>query len=103
MVNAAVESGHAVESDGALVIGVAQPDDKNEMTPLIVRTSHGAFLYSTFDLATVEMRLDELEADLVLYVVDARQGYHFEQVFRAARRTGIAGDAVLEHHQVRNG
>jgi arginyl-tRNA synthetase len=34
----------------------------------------------------------------MLYVVDARQGLHFEQVFRAARMAGIAPDDVgLEH------
>lgn len=97
MVARAVEDGSARESDGALVIDVAAPDDKNEYTPFIIQTSHGAYIYSTFDLATVELRVDELEADLVLYVVDARQAYHFEQVFRAARRTGIAGDMVMEH------
>ena len=43
------------------------------------------------------MRVGELHADLILYVVDARQAYHFEQVFRAARRTGAAGEAVMEH------
>ena len=43
------------------------------------------------------MRVDE-GYDLVLYVVDARQGLHFEQVFRGARRAGIAGPGVeLEH------
>ena len=97
MVSNAVEDGVATESDGALVIDVSQPTDKQEMTPLIIQTSHGAYIYSTFDLATVELRVDELEADLVLYVVDARQAYHFEQVFRAARKTGIAADVELEH------
>jgi arginyl-tRNA synthetase len=33
----------------------------------------------------------------VLYVVDQRQSLHFQQVFRAARLTGIADDARLEH------
>ena len=35
--------------------------------------------------------------DLILYVVDQRQSRHFEQVFRAARKSGLAGKAALEH------
>ena len=97
MVDRALAQGIAVRSDGAVVVEVAEPDDKAEVSPLILETSHGAFLYGTTDLATITMRVDELEADLILYVVDARQAYHFEQVFRAARRTGAAGEAVMEH------
>ena len=98
MVKRLEESGVAVESDGALVIHVEEPDDKREWPPLILESRTGGFLYSTTDLATVEMRVDELGADLILYVVDRRQGDHFTQVFRAARRGGIAPERVgLEH------
>lgn len=90
--------GVAVESDGALVVPVGQPDDNREWPPLILKSRAGGFLYSTTDLATVEMRVEELDVDLVLYVVDHRQGDHFEQVFRAARKAGIAPESVaLEH------
>lgn len=92
------ESGDARTSDGAVVIDVAQPDDAKELPPLLLTRSDGSYLYSTTDLATVEMRADDMAADLVLYVVDARQGLHFEQVFRAARKTGIAPESIgLEH------
>ncbi len=87
----------AERSEGALIVRVELPDDKRELPPLLLEKSDGGFLYSTTDLATIEMRVDQLGADLCLYVVDARQGDHFEQVFRAARVTGIAGDTVLEH------
>ena len=97
MVDDALAAGVALRSEGAVVVEVAERDDRTEISPLILETSHGAFLYGTTDLATIAMRVDELDADLILYVVDARQAYHFEQVFRAARRTGAAGDAVLEH------
>ena len=97
MVDDALDRGVAVRSEGAVVVKVAEPDDKTEISPLILETSHGAFLYGTTDLATIGMRVAELDADLILYVVDARQAYHFEQVFRAARRTGAAGEAVMEH------
>ena len=97
MVDRALVRGVAMWSEGAVVVEVAEPDDRTEIGPLILETSHGAFLYGTTDLATIEMRVDELGADLILYVVDARQSYHFEQVFRAARRTGVAGEAAMEH------
>ena len=90
----------AAVSDGALVVPVELPDDNREWPPLILRSSAGGFLYSTTDLATVQLRVDDLGADLVLYVVDYRQGDHFTQVFRAARKGKVAPDSVrLEHTQ----
>ncbi len=97
MVDEVLAKGIAERSDGAVVVKVSEPDDRAEISPLILETSHGAFLYGATDLATIRMRVDELGARLLLYVVDARQGYHFEQVFRAARLTGIAGSASMEH------
>ncbi len=87
----------AQESDGAIVVYVERPDDKKEMPPLLLTRSDGSYLYSTTDLATLEQRVEE-GYDLMLYVVDARQGLHFEQVFRVARMADIAAEDVgLEH------
>ncbi|HKX73803.1 MAG TPA: arginine--tRNA ligase, partial [Acidimicrobiia bacterium] len=83
------ESGMAIESRGALIVPVDLPDDKRDLPPLILETSVGGYLYSTTDLATLEMRAVDLGADLILYVVDARQADHFEQIFRAARQAGL--------------
>ena len=91
------DDGLARESDGAIIVDVERPDDKKEMPPLLLTRSDGSYLYSTTDLATLEQRVEE-GYDLILYVVDARQALHFEQVFRAARISGIAPDTVgLEH------
>ncbi|HEY0301220.1 MAG TPA: arginine--tRNA ligase, partial [Rhizomicrobium sp.] len=89
--------GIAVESEGALVIPVERNTDKKEMPPLILVKSDGAVLYGTTDLATIVDRVRSQDPDLILYVVDQRQHLHFEQVFRAAEKAGIAGRAVLEH------
>ena len=89
--------GLAVESDGALVVPVGETDDKADVPPLIALKSDGAVMYGTTDLATIEHRRQEIDPDLVLYVVDQRQHLHFEQVFRAARKAGINGNAQLEH------
>ena len=85
-------------SDGALIVKVDEPDDNRELPPLILESSAGGYLYSTFDLATIQMRVEEQGADLILYVVDRRQSDHFTQVFRVARKTGIAPDEVEMEH-----
>jgi arginyl-tRNA synthetase len=98
MVESLLASGAARRSDGATVVDVALPDDKTEIPPLLLTRSDGSYLYSTTDLATIQMRADDMAMNLGLYVVDSRQGLHFEQVFRAAHKTGIAPVATgLEH------
>lgn len=81
--------GLAVESEGALVIPVELPGDAKEVPPCILIKSDGATLYATTDLATLVQRRKDFDPDQVLYVVDKRQSLHFEQVFRAARKSGI--------------
>ena len=66
--------------------------------PLIVQKSDGGYLYATTDLAAIGYRCKELLADRVLYVVDARQSMHFQQVFATAKLAGYAGpENTLEH------
>jgi arginyl-tRNA synthetase len=89
--------GLAEESEGALVVQVTEPGDKKEMPPLILLKTDGAVLYGTTDLATVIDRVKSHDPDLILYIVDQRQHGHFEQVFRAARKAGLGGNAELEH------
>jgi arginyl-tRNA synthetase len=89
--------GLAIESEGALVVPVAERTDKKELPPLILVKSDGAVLYGTTDLATIIDRVRSYDPDLILYVVDQRQHTHFEQVFRVARKAGYSGKAQLEH------
>ncbi|MEI9886706.1 MAG: arginine--tRNA ligase [Rhizomicrobium sp.] len=89
--------GIAVESEGAIVIPVERNSDKKQMPPLILVKQDGAVLYGTTDLATIVDRVRTQNPDLIVYVVDQRQHLHFEQVFRAAEKAGLAGKAVLEH------
>lgn len=91
-------AGFARESEGALIIEVTEPGEKRELPPLILEKSDGAVLYGTTDLATIQQRVQALAAAVILYVVDNRQALHFEQVFRAAYKTGIApAGTKLEH------
>lgn len=89
--------GLAVMDEGALVIPVAQESDNRPMPPLLLVKSDGGVLYGTTDMATAIERVRDHHPDLILYIVDHRQHGHFEQVFRAAKKAGITGSAVLEH------
>lgn len=89
--------GIARESDGAIIIPVARNGDKKEMPPVMLRSSEGAALYHTTDLATIEERIKTFKSQMILYVVDNRQALHFEQLFRAAALAGLSDGVDLEH------
>jgi len=98
--------GHAVESNGALVFPVAEETDKKEVPPCILVKSDGAAIYATTDLATMVQRMQDWNPDKMLYVTDKRQNLHFEQIFRAAKKSGIVkAETELEHvgHGTMNG
>jgi arginyl-tRNA synthetase len=90
----------AVESDGAKVVFLEELADKNgDPSVMIVQKSGGGFLYATSDLAAMRHRVNKLQADRILYSIDARQSLHMKQVFTAARKAGYAPETVgLEHH-----
>ena len=60
--------------------------------PALIRKADGGFLYATTDLATIQFRIDEWQADHVWYVVGVPQQLHFRQLFDAAARWGKTGD-----------
>lgn len=92
------KAGYAVESEGATVISVARNDDKKEVPPLILYKRDGAVMYGTTDLATIVERVKLYNPTKMIYIVDQRQALHFEQVFRAARLTGLVRDDVELTH-----
>ena len=83
------ERGLLRESDGALVVDVALPEDKEPMPPMLIQKSNGAGIYGTTDLGTLLQRGEDFHPDEVWYVVDNRQSFHFKQVFRCAKLAGI--------------
>ena len=98
MVQDLKDRGLAVMSEGAWVIPVAEESDKKEVPPMILVKSDGSAIYATTDLATLVQRTQDWNPNKVLYVTDKRQNLHFEQVFRAARKSGIVKDTCeLEH------
>lgn len=84
-----IDKGLAYESQGALVVDIAEETDTKELPPCIVRKSDGAALYATSDLATIVEREQDFKPDKYIYVVDKRQELHFTQVFRVAKKAGI--------------
>jgi arginyl-tRNA synthetase len=91
--------GMAVESEGAQVVFLEEFKGKEgEAAAYIVQKQDGGYLYSTSDLAAVRYRANVLKADRSLYVVDARQSLHFQQMFTVARKAGYAPATLqLEH------
>ncbi|WP_018998201.1 arginine--tRNA ligase [Hirschia maritima] len=83
--------------DGAWIIRVEREEDKKDVPPFMLLNSQGAVGYHATDMGTILDRKRENKPDLTLYVVDARQALHFEQVFRAAEIAGYEKEAALEH------
>ncbi len=86
-------------SDGARCVFLPEFAGKDgDPLPVIIQKSDGGYLYATTDLAAVQYRSFELNAERSLYVVDARQSLHFQQVFAVAQAAGFASDKIkLEH------
>ncbi|HUT31251.1 MAG TPA: arginine--tRNA ligase [Sedimentisphaerales bacterium] len=85
----------AVESDGAVCVfpeGFKNKEGKG--LPFIIQKSDGAYLYATTDLAAIRYRINELKAQKIIYVTDARQKLHFEMLFAVARMAKWVGDDV---------
>jgi len=98
MVQDLKDRGLAVQSEGAWVIPVAEETDKKEVPPCILVKSDGSAIYATTDLATMVQRMQDFKPDKIFYITDKRQSLHFEQVFRAAKKSGIVPENVeLEH------
>ena len=95
-----LDKGLAREDDGAICVfwneleGIPKALAKQK-EPFIVRKRDGAFLYSTSDIATVHHRKRQLHADRAVYVVDARQSFHFRQLFALVDLLGEG--LALEH------
>ncbi|WP_026493660.1 MULTISPECIES: arginine--tRNA ligase [unclassified Butyrivibrio] len=89
MVDYMKQHGYAHESQGALVVDVAEETDTKEIPPCMILKSDGASLYNTTDLATIQQRMEEFKPEGLIYVVDKRQELYFTQVFRCARKTKL--------------
>jgi arginyl-tRNA synthetase len=93
------QRGMAVASEGAQVVFLDGFRDKDgETAGYVVQKQDGGYLYSTTDVAALRYRTAVLHADRILYVVDARQRQHFQQLFALGRRAGYAPPELLLEH-----
>ncbi len=98
MVEKMKKDGKAYESEGALVVDVAEETDAKEVPPCMILKSDGAALYTTTDLATIQDRRDTYHPDEIIYITDKRQALHFIQVFRAAKKCGLCDEKTELRH-----
>jgi len=99
VVNDLKKAGLAKESDGAIcVFPEGFKTKEGEPLPFIIQKSDGAFLYATTDLAALRYRVNELKADRIIYVTDARQKLHFEMLFAVAKMAGWINDKIKLDH-----
>jgi len=91
-------AGHAVLTQGAWGVFLeGYKNEKDEPLPTIVQKSDGGYIYATTDLAAIRYRMTELKVDQAVYVTDARQRGHFEQVFKIAELMGWSKEGALKH------
>ena len=91
--------GFAQESEGAQVVFLEELADKDgNPSPVIIQKQGGGYLYATTDLAALRFRVNQLNANRIMYFIDARQSLHMQQVFTVARKAGFVDASVsLEH------
>lgn len=87
LVEELLAQGIAEISDGAVCIFFRDIEALADK-PCLIRKSDGGFLYATTDLATIDHRLNEWQAEEIWYVVGAPQELHFRQIFAATRKRG---------------
>ena len=82
--------GLAEKSEGAVIINLEKYNLKN----FLLLKSDGTSLYSTKDLALAQMKFKKYNLDQSLMVVDNRQSFYFQQLFRTLQVMGF--DKKLE-------
>jgi len=99
VVNELKQKGLAEKSEGAVcVFPEGFKNKEGDPLPFIIQKSDGAYLYATTDLAALRFRVQELKADKIIYVTDARQTQHFQMLFAAAKMAGWTNEHIqLEH------
>ncbi|MEE2744631.1 MAG: arginine--tRNA ligase [Bdellovibrionota bacterium] len=74
-----------VESEGA--IGIDLSEDKLGFCILIKSDGNGN--YATKDISLAKKKFEEFQVEKSVYVVDDRQSYHFQQIFKTLDKMGF--------------
>lgn len=89
------QEGKLIEDDGA--IGMDLKDDKLGFCMLI--KSDGTGLYATKDIALAHKKFEEYHLDESFYIVDKRQAFHFQQVFKVLEKLNFPHAKDCHHLQ----
>ena len=79
VVSKAIENNKVKKDSGALI------STEDVDPPILITKSDGSYLYLTTDLGTVYFRENKDNFDKYIYIVDARQKNHFEQLFKTVK------------------
>jgi len=92
------KKGLAYDSDNCLIMDVVKDSDTGPMPPIMLKKGNSGDLYATNDVATIYMRARDFKPDEIIYLTDARQSLHFEQVFRCAKLGGLVPASTTLTH-----
>lgn len=84
LIQSLVDSGLAVQSEGALVVNL----DDYDLPPFLLRKRDEASLYQTRDLAAALYRHRHYGFDKLIYVTDSGQSLYFRQLFKVLELMG---------------
>jgi arginyl-tRNA synthetase len=96
-----VEKGLVSISDGAKCIFIEGFVNRDgDPLPLMVQKADGGYNYDTTDMAAIRQRINEEKADRLIYVTDAGQSVHFQQIFKAAEMAGYLDPTIVSTDHV---
>ncbi|PIK15285.1 arginine--tRNA ligase [Halobacteriovorax sp. JY17] len=95
LANKLYQEGKLVKDDGA--IGMNLEEDKLGFCILI--KSDGTGLYATKDVALAVKKFEEFGVENNIYIVDTRQAFHFNQVFKVLEKIGFEQAKNCHHLQ----
>lgn len=85
MVAELIEQGVAKESQGAVIIDL----EKYNLGVLLLLRSDGTMLYATKDIPLAFKKFEKFKIDESWYLVDSRQSFYFQQLFKALEIIGL--------------
>ena len=77
------QAGVLVEDEGRKIMWA-----EGQSIPMTIIKSDGGYTYDTSDMAAIKQRIEEENADRLVYVVDCGQGPHFDLIFASAKKMG---------------
>lgn len=92
VIQALEQKGLVESNDGAKVVFLEEFS-----IPFIIRKKDGGYLYATTDLAAAQFRIQNLKANRIIYLTDARQKQHFAMLFATLNKARWIDNVKLEH------